>query len=73
MNKKRILEAPSRKRRDEFLAAVRRSRVLHGRWVSPPETPEKFAAYLKRARNETHLSYWVLTYLGELAVVFNIS
>jgi len=73
MNKKRILEAPSRKRRDEFLAAVRRSRALHGRWVSPPETPEKFDAYLKRARNETHLSYWVLTDRSELAGVFNIS
>ncbi len=73
MNKNRILEEPSRKRREEFLAAVRRSRALHGRWVSPPETPEEFDAYLKRLRQKTHLSYWVRTELGELAGVFNIS
>src|ERR1041384_4582431 len=73
MNKQRILEEPSRKRRDEFLAAVRRSRKLHGRWASPPATPEMFDAYLERLRKETHLGYWVRTDLGELAGVFNIN
>jgi [ribosomal protein S5]-alanine N-acetyltransferase len=73
MNKECILVEPSRKRRDEFLAAVRRSRKLHGRWVSPPATFEKFDAYLKRLRKENHLSYWVCTERGELAGVFNIS
>ena len=67
MSKNRILEEPSRKRREEFLAAVRRSRALHGRWVSPPGTLEEFDAYLKRLRQKTHLSYWVRTELGELA------
>jgi ribosomal-protein-alanine N-acetyltransferase len=73
MKKDRILEKPSPKRRDEFLAAVRRSRKLHGRWISPPATPEMFDAYLERLRKETHLSYWVRTDLGELAGVFNIN
>ena len=73
MNKLRILEQPSQKRRDEFLAAVKRSRKLHGRWVSPPATPETFDTYLERVRKETYLSYWVLTERGELAGVFNIS
>jgi ribosomal-protein-alanine N-acetyltransferase len=73
MNKKSILEDPSTKRRDEFLAAVRRSRKLHGRWASPPATPEMFDAYLERLRKETHLGYWVRTDLGELGGVFNIN
>src|SRR4029078_9500676 len=73
MKKERILVAPSRKRRDEFLAAVRRSRKLHGRWASAPGTAEKFDTYLKRLRKETHLSYWVCTERGELAGVININ
>jgi ribosomal-protein-alanine N-acetyltransferase len=73
MNKKSILEQPSRKRRDEFLGAVKRSRKLHGHWASPPATPEMFDAYLERLRKETHLSYWVRTDRGELAGVFNIN
>src|ERR1051325_7257952 len=73
MNKVRILEQPSRKRRDEFLAAVRRSKKLHGRWASAPATVEKFDTYLKRVSMETHLSYWVCTESGELAGVFNIN
>jgi ribosomal-protein-alanine N-acetyltransferase len=73
MNKECILVEPSRKRRDEFLAAVKRSRKLHGRRVSPPATAEKFDEYLKRLRKETHLSYWVCTERGELAGVFNVS
>ena len=73
MNKDCILVEPSRKGRDEFLAAVKRSRKLHGRWVSPPATAEKFDEYLKRLRKETHLSYWVYTERGELAGVFNVS
>ena len=33
----------------EFTAAMRRSRRLHGRWVTMPETPEAFATYLAKA------------------------
>src|SRR6185503_2657673 len=73
MNKEYILVEPSRKRRDEFLAAVRRSKKLHGRWASPPATVEKFDEYLKRVRKETHLSYWVCTERDELAGVININ
>lgn len=34
----------------EFLAAVARSRALHGRWVSPPTTPARFAALVERTQ-----------------------
>jgi len=32
----------------EFIAAARRSRVLHAPWVAPASTPEKFQAYVAR-------------------------
>ena len=32
----------------EFVAAVAQSHSLHSPWVSPPETKEKFRAYLKK-------------------------
>lgn len=69
----RILEKPSRKRIEEFLAAVKRSRKLHGRWASAPLTEEQFDAYLKRMRKPAHVSYWVCTERGELAGVININ
>jgi len=31
-----------------FLAAVRRSKALHHPWISAPDTPAKYHAYLKR-------------------------
>src|SRR5262245_25390884 len=68
-----ILENPSRKRRDEFLAAVKRSQLLHGRWLAAPSTREAFDAYLHRLRQKSRLSYWVCTEKNELAGVFNIS
>src|SRR5690606_7997398 len=73
MKRNRILATPSGRRRDEFLDAVRRSRKLHGRWVSAPDTPENFDAYLRRLRRATHPGYWVLTDSGELAGVININ
>ena len=73
MKKARILEEPSREKRDEFLAAVKRSRKLHGRFAAPPETAESFDAYVERSEKEAHLSYWVRTELGELAGVININ
>jgi ribosomal-protein-alanine N-acetyltransferase len=35
--------------RDAFLEAVSRSRRLHRPWVTPPDTPEAFDAYVRRA------------------------
>ena len=69
----RILESPSAARRDEFLAAVKRSRRLHAPWVHPPATPEAFNAYLHGLRLKTQLSYWVCTEGNDLAGAFNIT
>lgn len=73
MRDAQILEKPSSARREEFLAAVRRSRKLHKPWVSAPDTQALFDAYLKRLEQATHLSYWVITADRQLAGVFNIS
>lgn len=68
-----ILEVPSSARRAEFLAAVKRSRKLHGRWISAPDTIRKFNAYLRLLKKRSHIAYWVVTETRELAGVINIS
>ena len=68
-----ILEGPSSKRREEFLAAVARSRKLYRHWARPPATTQEFNNNLKRLKNGAHLAYWVCTEEGELAGVININ
>ena len=70
---KQLLEIPSRKRRDEFLKAVRLSRKLHRGWAAPPADEAAFDKYLKALRKPGHLGYWVIAENGELAGVFNIN
>lgn len=70
---KSTLEVPSPRRRKEFLAAAERSRNLHGRWASPPQTPGAFQKSLKRFESPRHVGYWVLTERGELAGAVNIN
>ncbi len=53
------LHPPSSRDRDEFLAAVARSRRLHGRWVSPPSDHEGYAAYLRRLRRNDAAGFLV--------------
>jgi [ribosomal protein S5]-alanine N-acetyltransferase len=57
-----------------FVAAVRRSRALHGRWVFPPASPAAYRAYLRRLRRATHVGYLVCRRdSAELVGVVNIS
>ena len=70
---RQILEAPSRRRRAEFLAAVSRSRGLHRGLVTPPRTVEAFERYLARLRGPAHIGYWIRTNENELAGVINLS
>jgi [ribosomal protein S5]-alanine N-acetyltransferase len=73
MNEHSILEEPSSKRGDEFLAAVARSRKLHRHWARPPSTTKEFKDSLRRLQSGPHLGYWVCTEDGELAGVININ
>lgn len=68
-----VLAIPSRQRRAEFMAAVKRSRDLHGHWAAPPGTARAFEKHLRRLDGRTHIGYWVLTETGELAAVINMN
>jgi len=67
------LEAPAMRHCDDFLEGVRRSRRLHGRWVSAPSDRMAFASYLARARRLSQLCRFVLAPGGEIAGVVNVS
>lgn len=68
-----ILVAPSLERREEFLAAVLRSRKLHRHWAQPPRTAKEFDEKLKQLKSGGHITYWVCTEHGELAGVISIN
>jgi ribosomal-protein-alanine N-acetyltransferase len=55
-----LIRAPGPQDCSVFLAAVRRSRVLHKPWVSPPNNPKAFAAYLERLASGDHQGFLVI-------------
>lgn len=68
------LEQPGASRQREFLAAVRRSRRLHGRFVSPPATVADYRRWLSRLDGRTHVGHFVIDAgTDELAGVINLS
>jgi ribosomal-protein-alanine N-acetyltransferase len=67
------LQSPSLRSATEFVAAVLRSRRLHGRWTRPPSTREQYRAYVARMRKPTHAGHLVFTEANELVGVINIS
>ncbi|KAA0020482.1 GNAT family N-acetyltransferase [Salinicola corii] len=64
---------PGAEHRAAFLAAVQRSESLLGGWVSPPDTPEKYADYLRRYSADTHYSYLARTRDGNLVGCINLN
>lgn len=46
-----LIRAPHAGDETELTALVRASRDFHGGWISPPSTPEAFAAQLRRNEN----------------------
>lgn len=67
------LEEPALHRCAEFLASVRRSRRLHGRWIAAPASREQFVSYLARTRRSSQLAWFVVAPSGEIAGVINAS
>jgi [ribosomal protein S5]-alanine N-acetyltransferase len=60
--------------RDDFLAAVERSRDLHGSWISPPRTSDDFHVLLRRAEGDAYETFLVrLRDDGRIAGFFSIS
>jgi ribosomal-protein-alanine N-acetyltransferase len=54
-----LLRLPASKDCAEFTALNRASKRFHRGLVSPPITPEQFAAFLKRSNTETSISVFV--------------
>ena len=73
MERKILLEAPSARHAEELIAAVRRSRRLHGPWTNAPSTREQYREFLQRSRTSIRISRFVRTGDGELAGVVNVS
>ena len=68
------IEEPSSRRRDEFLAAVARSRELHGVFASPPSDAAAYDAWLARIAADTHFGHFVIEAAsGALAGVVNVN
>lgn len=65
---------PTAADRDEFLAAVARSRALHANWASPPSSDAAFDSFLMRASRDDHASFLVrLVTNGAMVGAINIS
>ena len=68
------LSRPSARDAAEFLTAVRRSRRLHGNWVTAPASAAAYREFLRRARRPTQAGYFIrLRDSGELVGVVNVS
>lgn len=68
------LASPRRKDRAEFLTHVWESRRLHGEWVSPPDTPELYHAYLRRLNHPRYAAFLIRDASdGELVGAVNVS
>src|ERR1041384_1363831 len=67
------LETPAPWHEDEFLAAVVRSRRLHGSWVTAPSSSAEYRLYLKERQGPRQVKYFVCDELGQLCGVINLS
>src|SRR5262245_25616153 len=67
------LERPALRHSQRFLRAVRGSRALHRRWVSPPADRDKFAQYVKSLRSGNREGFVVVTGREDIAGVVNVN
>lgn len=56
-----------------FLDAVRRSELLFAGWVSPPDSPEKFASHLQKYSADDYYSFLARTSDGSLVGCINLN
>lgn len=67
------LQTPGLRHEDEFLAAVVRSRRLHGAWVTAPSSSAEYRLYIKERQGPRHVKYLVCSELGQIGGVINVS
>jgi [ribosomal protein S5]-alanine N-acetyltransferase len=69
-----VVSNPKATDADAFIAAVRSSRTLHHPWIAPPDTQERFAAYLAQATRDDHAAFLIRhTTCGELVGYVTVS
>jgi ribosomal-protein-alanine N-acetyltransferase len=67
------IEALGMEHAQEFVAAVRRSRQLHGRWVSPPNNETDYRSYVQARLGPVAYGYLVRTEGGQVAGTINLN
>lgn len=68
-----FLETPLPRHETEFLAAVVRSRRLHGAWVTAPRSSAEYRLYMKERKGPRQIKYFICSEPGELCGVINLS
>jgi [ribosomal protein S5]-alanine N-acetyltransferase len=68
-----FLETPAPRHEPEFLAAVVRSRRLHGSWVTAPSSSAEYRLYLKERSGPRQVKYFVCDDLAQICGVINLS
>ena len=68
-----FLETPAPRHEQEFLAAVVRSRRLHGPWVTAPGSSAEYRLYLKERQGPRQIKHFVCDELGQICGVINLS
>jgi ribosomal-protein-alanine N-acetyltransferase len=70
-----IIRAATKADQSTFLTAVRRSRALHGRWITPKaRTSTEYLAYLKRFSSGRYHGFLIIHLdSGDIAGVININ
>lgn len=67
------LERPTGVHRDAFIAAVGRSRALHGEYVNPPDTPHAYRRFVRQSRLRGEARFLSLTIdTGEITGVVTL-
>jgi [ribosomal protein S5]-alanine N-acetyltransferase len=67
------LVTPAPRHETEFLAAVSRSRRLHGAWVTAPSSSAEYGLYLKERRGPRHFKFFVCGEEDKICGVINLS
>lgn len=67
------LQTPAPRHEHEFLAAVVRSRRLHGSWVTAPSSAAEYRLYLRERHGPRQVKYFVCNGDDEICGVINLS
>ena len=67
------LETPLPRHEHDFLAAVVRSRRLHGAWVTAPSSSAEYRLYLRERNGPRHVKYFVCDDVKQICGVINLS